>query len=78
MVQIHKKGFTITFESANDPLSDIDALRDQLLQMLQSDTEACMDERWHVLQLLRQLVPDYKSAEIEEAIRRYRIQNSEQ
>ncbi len=76
MVQMTEKGFIITFEYCIDPLTDLKMLHDQLIQMLQSDTEACMEERWHVLELLRHLIPDYNSPVIESLIKYYRVGNS--
>lgn len=63
-VEFKDESFVITIETASNPIEDWLGLHEELLwllQLLDTDTKS-MDTPWHTLRLLRQMMPEWKSA----------------
>ena len=62
MVTFSSTGFTIEIETKGDPIENWLATHQELVDALQCEDELMMAKRFHYLELLSQLVPDWETA----------------
>lgn len=62
MVTFNEKSFTITVETQIDPIEDWIATHNEMVDALQSEDDDMHEKRFHYLELLRALLPDWETA----------------
>jgi hypothetical protein len=62
MIKFKEHSFVIEIETGGNPIEDWLATHSELVDALQSESEDMMSKRYHYLELLRNLLPDYDTA----------------
>lgn len=62
MVTFNEKSFTVTVQTQIDPIEDWLATHDEMINVLQSEADDMHEKRFHYLELLRALMPDWETA----------------
>lgn len=62
MVRFTEKSFTIEVEAAGNPVSEWLETHDGLINLLQCQDSEQLSNNFHVLELIREMMPDYETA----------------
>ena len=62
MVTFNKDSFTVTVETGTDPVEYWLATHQELVDALKCEDEQMIAKRFHYLELLSQLMPDWETA----------------
>lgn len=63
MVTFSENGFTITVETKGNPVENWLETHSEMVDALQCEDELMLAKRFHYLELLRNLVPDWETAQ---------------
>jgi hypothetical protein len=64
MVKFTETGYSIHVETHGNPIENWLATHSELVDALQSESEDMMSKRYHYLELLKQLMPDWETAKL--------------